>query len=60
MPAKIVFAGEKTYKTEEASGLTLDHASKLTRPTPPETTAENVHRTFTVGLNHLVNLSSPL
>ena len=60
MPAKIVFAGESTYKIEDASVLTLAHLSKLTRPTPPETTEENMHRTFTVGFNHFVNLSSPL
>ena len=59
MPVKIVFAGENTYKIED-SILVLAQLSKLTIPTPPETTAENVHRTFTVGLNHLVNLSSPL
>ncbi|KAH8990859.1 hypothetical protein EDB92DRAFT_1863608 [Lactarius akahatsu] len=51
MPAKITFAGENTYISE---------ASRLTRPTPSETAAENAYRTFTVGINHFVNLLSPL
>ena len=38
----------------------IGSASRLTRPTPPETAAENAHRTFTVGPNHFVNLSSAL
>jgi hypothetical protein len=62
MPAKIALAGENTYiiHIREASRFTLADVSRLTRATPPETAAENVYRTFTVGVNHFVNLSSPL
>ena len=62
MPAKITFAGENTYEIyiRGRSRLTLAQESRLTRLTPPETAAENALRTFTVGPNHFVNLSSPL
>ena len=59
MPAKIAFAGENTYKIY-IRGLRLGQIPTLTGPTPSETAAENAYRTFTVGINHFVNLSSPL
>src|SRR6266702_246624 len=48
------------YISEEVSIIRLAQASRLTRPTPSEMAAENAYRTFTVGINHFVNLSSPL
>jgi hypothetical protein len=59
MPAKIAFAGENTWRIYQRK-LELAYEPRLTRLTPPETAAENAQRTFTVGFNHLVNLSSPL
>ena len=62
MPAKIVLAGKNTYKIYIRESLkAYDNADcRHTRLTPPEIAAEDAHNTFTVGLNHLVNLSSPL
>ncbi|KAI0253327.1 hypothetical protein BJV78DRAFT_1193525 [Lactifluus subvellereus] len=36
------------------------HVLKLTSPIPSPSVAENVKRIWTVGLNHFINLSSPL
>jgi hypothetical protein len=60
MPVKIAFAGENTYKICIRRSFKLAILTRHTRLTPPETAAENANRTFTVGPNHLVNLSSPL
>ena len=59
IPVKITLAGENTYKIY-IRGCFKDYISISTRLTPPETVAENAERTFTVGFNHFVNLSSPL
>ena len=58
-PEKITVAGENTYEIY-IRGSFRDYVLSLTRPTPPEMAAENAHRTLTVGVIHLVNLSSPL
>ena len=62
IPAKVMFAGESTYRVyiRGCVRVYFAHKARLTRLTPPETAAENAQRTFTVGFSHLVNLSSPL
>ena len=62
IPAKIMFAGESTYRVyiRGCVRVYFAHMARLTRLTPLETAAENAQRTFTVGFSHLVNLSSPL
>ena len=60
MPVKITLAGENTYKIYIRGRFKDYYVSISTRLTPPETVAENAERTFTVGFNHFVNLSSPL
>ena len=60
-PEKITVAGENTYKIcIRGSFRVYVLRLGLTRPTPPEMAAENAYRTLTVGVIHLVNLSSPL
>jgi hypothetical protein len=59
MPVKITLAGENTYKIYIRRRF-KDYISISTKLTPPEKVAENAERTFTVGFNHFVNLSSAL
>ena len=59
MPANIALAGENTFKVHMRN-LKLAYMSRLTRLAPPEMAAENANRTFTVGFNHFVILSSLL
>jgi hypothetical protein len=58
IPVKITPAiGYNCTAINIISGRVNRKLSKHTRPIPPPMAAENVLRTFTVGLSHLVNFS---